>query len=50
MPGKKISCSTSLMSAKVQDLMQITKLITVFESFSNEPAALRSFADPATAG
>jgi anti-sigma B factor antagonist len=35
---------------KVQDLMQITKLITVFESFSNEPAALRSFADPATAG
>jgi len=29
---------------KVNDLMQITKLLTVFETFTNEGAALRSFA------
>jgi anti-sigma B factor antagonist len=29
---------------KVNDLMQITKLITVFETYTNEEAALRSFA------
>ncbi len=29
---------------KVNDLMQITKLLTVFEAFTNEGAALRSFA------
>ena len=34
---------------KLQELMQITKLITVFESFSNEQAAVRSFGAAATA-
>jgi anti-sigma B factor antagonist len=29
---------------KVNDLMQITKLLTVFETFSDEQTALRSFA------
>jgi anti-sigma B factor antagonist len=29
---------------KVQDLMQVTKLLTVFEAYSSEEAALRSFA------
>jgi anti-sigma B factor antagonist len=28
---------------RVQDLMQVTKLLTVFETFNNEAAALRSF-------
>ena len=28
---------------KVHDLIQLTKLYTVFESFTSEPAALRSF-------
>jgi anti-sigma B factor antagonist len=35
---------------KLQELMQITKLITVFETYTNEPAAVRSFASVATAG
>ena len=35
---------------KLQELMQITKLITVFETYTNESAALRSFATAATAG
>jgi anti-sigma B factor antagonist len=30
--------------AKVQDLLQVTKLYTVFAAFDNEAAALRSFA------
>ena len=34
---------------KVQELMQITKLLTVFESFTNESAAVRSFATAASA-
>jgi len=34
---------------KLQELMQITKLITVFESYTSEPAALRSFTAAATA-
>jgi len=34
---------------KLQELMQITKLITVFESFTSESAAVRSFAAAATA-
>jgi anti-sigma B factor antagonist len=34
---------------KLQELMQITKLITVFEAYTNEPAAIRSFAAAATA-
>jgi anti-sigma B factor antagonist len=34
---------------KLQELMQITKLITVFESYSNEAAAVRSFASAASA-
>jgi anti-sigma B factor antagonist len=34
---------------KLQELMQITKLITVFETYTNEPAAIRSFAASATA-
>ena len=29
---------------RVNDLMQITKLLTVFEAYTNEEAALRSFA------
>jgi anti-sigma B factor antagonist len=29
---------------RVNDLMQITKLVTVFETYTNEEAALRSFA------
>ena len=28
---------------RVQDLMQVTKLLTVFETYNNEAAALRSF-------
>ena len=35
---------------KLQELMQITKLITVFETYTNESAAIRSFAVAATAG
>jgi anti-sigma B factor antagonist len=34
---------------KLQELMQITKPITVFESYPNESAAARSFAAAATA-
>ncbi|HVN02902.1 MAG TPA: STAS domain-containing protein [Bryobacteraceae bacterium] len=34
---------------KLQELMQITKLITVFETFTGEAAALRSFPQPASA-
>ena len=34
---------------KLQELMQITKLITVFEVYTNEMAALRSFGAAATA-
>jgi anti-sigma B factor antagonist len=30
---------------RVNDLMQITKLLTVFETYTNEEAALRSFAN-----
>ena len=29
---------------RVHDLMQITKLVTVFETYTNEEAALKSFA------
>jgi anti-sigma B factor antagonist len=29
---------------KVNDLLQVTKLLTVFETYTNEQAALRSFA------
>jgi anti-sigma B factor antagonist len=29
---------------RVNDLMQVTKLVTVFETYSNEEAALKSFA------
>jgi len=29
---------------RVSDLMQVTKLLTVFETYTNEQAALRSFA------
>jgi len=35
---------------KLQELMQITKLITVFDSYETESAALRSFAGAAAAG
>jgi len=35
---------------KLQELMQITKLITVFETYTSESAAIRSFAVAATAG
>ncbi len=34
---------------KLQELMQITKLVTVFDTFTNEPSALRSFASAASA-
>ena len=32
------------LTKRVQDLLQITKLYTVFEVFEDEPAAVRSFA------
>ena len=31
------------LTKRIQDLLAITKLITVFETFENEPAALASF-------
>jgi anti-sigma B factor antagonist len=31
------------LTKKVQDLLQITKLLTVFEVYSDEPTAVRSF-------
>jgi anti-sigma B factor antagonist len=34
---------------KVRDLLQVTKLYTVFEAFSDEAEALQSFASAATA-
>ena len=34
---------------KLSELMQVTKLITVFESYTNEGAALRSFSSAASA-
>jgi anti-sigma B factor antagonist len=34
---------------RLQELMQITKLITVFETYTNEAAAVRSFGAAATA-
>ena len=34
---------------KLHELMQVTKLITVFESYTSEPAALRSFSGAASA-
>jgi anti-sigma B factor antagonist len=34
---------------RLQELMQITKLITVFDTYTNESAAVRSFAAAATA-
>src|SRR5262245_6358653 len=36
--------------AKVHDLLQVTKLYTVFVAFDDENEALRSFASAATAG
>jgi anti-sigma B factor antagonist len=36
--------------AKVHDLLQITKLYTVFMAFDDEPEALRSFAVAASGG
>jgi anti-sigma B factor antagonist len=35
---------------KLQELMAITKLITVFDTYSNESSAVHSFASAATAG
>ncbi len=35
---------------KLQELMQITKLITVFETYTSESTALHSFAAAASAG
>jgi anti-sigma B factor antagonist len=32
------------LTARIQDLLTITKLISVFESFDSEDAALKSFA------
>jgi hypothetical protein len=37
------------MQAKMKDLMQVTKLHTVFASFEDEKAAVDSFAASATA-
>jgi len=37
------------LSGKLQDVMQITKLYTVFEIFEDEAAALRSFDQSSTA-
>jgi len=36
--------------SKVKDVLQVTKLYTVFENFTDEPTALRSFAGRASAG
>jgi len=36
-------------AGRVNDLLQVTKLYTVFETFSNEAAALSSFSATATA-
>ena len=36
--------------AKVHDLLQVTKLYTVFVAFDDEAEALRSFSSPAAAG
>jgi anti-sigma B factor antagonist len=36
--------------SKVRDVLQVTKLYTVFENFTDEIAALRSFSARATAG
>jgi len=33
---------------RVQDLMQVTKLLTVFEAYNSEPVALKSFAKAAS--
>lgn len=38
------------LSPKLQDVMQITKLFTVFEIFDDETAAIRSFSRSAAAG
>jgi len=35
---------------RLQELMQITKLMTVFETYTSESAAVRSFAAAATVG
>ena len=37
------------LQTRLQELMQITKLITVFETHTNESAAVRSFAQAASA-
>jgi len=37
------------LQTKLQELMQITKLITVFETYTNESAAIRSFTAAASA-
>ncbi|MBM3734577.1 MAG: STAS domain-containing protein [Acidobacteria bacterium] len=53
--GELVSAFTSVANAggamkllnlgkRVEDLLQITKLYTVFETFTEEPAAVRSFA------
>jgi anti-sigma B factor antagonist len=36
------------LQTKLQELMQITKLITVFDTYTSESAAIRSFGTPAT--
>ncbi len=37
------------LTKKVRDLLQITKLYTVFDVFTDESTALRSFTNPAAA-
>jgi len=34
------------LTKKIQELLAITKLLTVFQVFENEPAALASFGKP----
>ncbi|HYZ86511.1 MAG TPA: STAS domain-containing protein [Bryobacteraceae bacterium] len=58
--GELVGCRTTVHNAggtlkllnlqkKVQDLMQITKLYTIFEAFDNEQAAIASFGSTAGA-
>lgn len=52
--GELVSCYTTVTTqggamklvktaAKIRDLLQMTKLLTVFESYNNEPEAMKSF-------
>lgn len=38
------------LTSKITDLLTITKLLTIFDTFDSEPAALGSFGDQSAAG